>query len=139
MASVTYCKSSLHGLQAKEHGPYCVGGPRNLRASWVLGDWLLQYDGWAAVWGLGPEEAGSRDLPLHPGLGTGGRIQTGYWTKVLGQGNRPLQGTPPLRQVMTSEGESCDLGPYPFLSEQRITFVWWRFTETLLPDHENEC
>ena len=97
--------------------------PRNLRASWVLGDWLLQYNGWAAVWGLGPEEAASRDLPLHPGLGTGWRIQTGYWTKVLGQGNRPLQGSPPLRQDMTSEGESCNLGPYPFLSEQRITFV----------------
>ena len=31
---------------------------------------------------------------------------------------------PPVSQYQSSEGESCALEPGPFLSEQRIMFVW---------------
>ena len=36
-----------------------------------------------------------------------------------------------LARSWTSEGESCAWGPCPFLAEQRVTLVWWRFTGTL--------
>ena len=41
-----------------------------------------------------------------------------------------------LARTGTLVGESCALGPCPFLSGQRITFVWQKFTGTLLPDHD---
>ena len=33
-------------------------------------------------------------------------------------------------RTWTTEGDSCALRPFPFLSEQRTTFVWQRFTGT---------
>lgn len=39
----------------------------------------------------------------------------------------------------TSEGESCALGPGRFLSEQRVTFIWWRFTGISWPDLKTVC
>ena len=35
-----------------------------------------------------------------------------------------------------SQGENCALRLCPFLSGQRITFIWQRFTKTSLPDHD---
>ena len=41
-----------------------------------------------------------------------------------------------LGRAGTLEGESCALGLCPFLSEQRITFIWYRLIGTFLPDQE---
>ena len=52
------------------------------------------------------------------------------------RGNWQAQGPPALNQNWTLEGESWVLGPCPFLSEQRVTFAWWRCKGTLLPDRD---
>ena len=60
----------------------------------------------------------------------------GCWANTVGQGNQCLQGPPLLSQAWTSESESCAEGPSPYLSEQRIAFVWWEFRGMLLPDRD---
>ena len=128
MASVTYWRQQSAWVAGQGTWPLLCGRTKDsegqLGPGW-LAPWVWRLD---SVWGLGPEEAASRDLPLQPGLGTGGRTQTGCWTKVLRQGNRPLQGTPPLSQDVNSEGESCDLGPYPFSFFCLFPFIFisWR-------------
>ena len=70
-----------------------------------------------------------------------GSLSYDSWT---GSGDLALRKLPTeislllARTGRTSEGESCALGPCPFLSGQRITFVWWRFTGTVLPDLKNK-
>ena len=98
----------------------------NLIAAAVCLGWSLRDlapTTWAA-WGLA-----GRWVPAPSVMTAGQSLGTWPWE---GAANWVL---PPLSWAWTWEGESCALGPYPFLSGQRITFVWWRFTETSLPDH----
>ena len=71
------------------------------------------------------------------GLGTGS-LSDDWWA---GSGDLTLCKPPTeicllLTRTKTLEDESFVLGPFPFLSKQRITFIWKRFTGTSLPDHD---
>ena len=145
---------SLHGSRSEEPG---LDGLRSLRAGWVLGALLPQWWWLGRVWEPGPEGAASWDLSFQPGLGTGGRTQTGCRMDAPGQDNWPAPGqdtqdTRPhtggqdnpllLARAWTSEGESWALGPCPLLSEQRITFVllevYGNIVTWLWPDLKNK-
>ena len=112
----------------------------------------------------GPRPWGSSETLTHPCLyhliaaavGIGPSLQDLFWVWVLlgswaprslsddswpGSGDLVLKEPPTevcllLARTRTLEGESWALGLCPFMSEQRITFVWWRFTGTSLPDHD---
>ena len=84
-----------------------------------------------SVRGPGSKGTTSRDLPPQPGLGARGRTQTGCWANALEQGNWPVKGPIPLSQGLVLRGQDLSLGLCLFLSEHRLMFIWWRFTEIL--------
>ena len=97
----------------------------------VLGAWLPQW------WQLGGVETwpwGCCQLrsASSAGQGTGGRTRLGA-VPAFRAGGLTWMGPLPLSRAWALEGERWAWWPCPVLSEQRITFVWWRFMGTLWP------
>ena len=82
---------------------------------------------WPSPWRMGGQRSPRATWVVGPRLPHWWRLGKVWGPVPEGAASRNL---PPLSQDWTLEGDGCARGPGLFLSEQRITFVWWRLTGT---------